>query len=164
MEDSFEKTFICDGIPVRVTILNTAGSLSDNPNILHQWIKQCDTFILVLAVDSSPSFNLLLTIYAQIVILKGGAPPCVLAGNTKKYSHQVPKDVANMMATEFGNDFYFEMPFIDNSVYFHISGMFKKAVCSWRASKVHVNKELLPIPIPVWKKKSTLFKVLDWLL
>mmetsp|Transcript_4473 Transcript_4473/g.8722 ORF Transcript_4473/g.8722 Transcript_4473/m.8722 type:complete len:196 (-) Transcript_4473:429-1016(-) len=82
IEDCHVKTLVVDDRPVRLEILDTAGQDIYQNSFLEQWIDSAQGFILVYAIDSVHTLELLHGLRDRILLSKDDERvPIVLVGN-----------------------------------------------------------------------------------
>eukprot|EP00470_Lotharella_oceanica_P004260 CAMPEP_0170173820 /NCGR_PEP_ID=MMETSP0040_2-20121228/7084_1 /TAXON_ID=641309 /ORGANISM="Lotharella oceanica, Strain CCMP622" /LENGTH=188 /DNA_ID=CAMNT_0010415181 /DNA_START=51 /DNA_END=614 /DNA_ORIENTATION=- len=82
IEDCHVKTLVVDNRPVRLEILDTAGQDIYQNSFLDQWIDSAQGFILVYAIDSVHTLELLHGLRDRILLSKDDERvPIVLVGN-----------------------------------------------------------------------------------
>ena len=80
IEDEFQKNIQIDGKTYKIEIIDTAGQ-EDFKDLRTRYIKDCEAFMILYAVDDESSFNFIQELYDDILAVKGKLPPTLILGN-----------------------------------------------------------------------------------
>ena len=112
IEDEFQKEIEIDGESHVVEIIDTAGQ-EDFKDLRARYIKDCDGFIFVYAVDDESSLNFIQELYDSCLQIKNRVPPAIIVGNKcdLPQPHAVTKEAASAKSKSKWND----IPVVESS-------------------------------------------------